>query len=142
MAFSAQEGKEFFRDWLTHFAKPLQFKRFLDVGCGAGTYGKIIQEVFVLESLKGEIKIHAIEAFEPYIERHGLKRIYDDIAVTDIMDVGSSDVEDYDLIICGDVLEHLSLDDAADVVACLSTKCRFLWGALPLKVEGRSWSAG
>lgn len=135
MAFSASEGKEFFRDWLVHFAKPLGFTRFLDVGCGAGWYGKIIREVF-----ERTVQVHAVEAFQEYVFRHKLGEKYDRIICRDVRDI-CSDTESYDLIIAGDVLEHLTKEDAIKVVNALLPKCRFLWGALPLQM-GRPWSTG
>jgi 2-polyprenyl-3-methyl-5-hydroxy-6-metoxy-1,4-benzoquinol methylase len=135
MAFSSSEGKEFFRDWLNHVARPLGFKRFLDVGCGAGLYGKIIREVF-----GPEVIIDAIEVFPDYIFRFDLPSIYNEIYIEDIR-VFMDQVEDYDLIIAGDILEHLTKTDAVRVVDGLRPQCRFFWAALPVKI-GRPWSVG
>ena len=136
MAFSAQEGKGFFKDWLIHVARPLEFKRFLDVGCGAGLYGDIIREVF-----GKEVQVDAVEGFAEYVVRYNLLSKYDRVFLEDIRKV-SSKMEDYDLIVCGDVLEHIDKADAMRVVSDLCLASRFLWGALPLKVEGRQWSTG
>lgn len=136
MAFSAQEGKGFFKDWLIHFAKPLGFKRFLDVGCGAGLYGDIIREVF-----GREVRVDAVERFAEYVVRYDLLKKYDNVFLEDIRQVHTL-LGEYDLVICGDVLEHLEMIEAAEVVRGLSLDCRFLWGALPIKVEGRAWSTG
>lgn len=138
MAFSAQEGKGFFQDWLIHFAKPLGFKRFLDVGCGAGLYGDIIRDVF---GHGNGIVVDAVEPFAEYVPRHGLLQKYDKVFLEDIRD-SYSKLGEYDLIICGDVLEHLTKEDAIRVVEGLSLDCKFLWGALPIKVSGRDWSTG
>ncbi len=135
MAFSSSEGKLFFSDWLTHFAKPLGFKRFLDIGCGAGGYGILIREVF-----DGTVKIHAVEPFKEYIWRHKLTETYDEVICRDIRDI-LHEIEQYDLIIAGDVLEHLAKEQAIDVVSGVLPKCRFFWGALPISV-GKPWSIG
>ena len=136
MAFSAHEGKEFFKDWLTNFAAPLQFKRVLDIGCGAGWYGKILRDVF-----KSGITIDAVEIFSAYIDRHSLRAIYDQIIVNDIMSIYKN-LPNYDLIIMGDVLEHLPKPQAIELVKGVRGKSRFLWCALPLIVEGKAWSTG
>jgi SAM-dependent methyltransferase len=135
MAFSADEGKGLFKDWLTHLAKPLGFKRFLDVGCGAGVYGDIIREVF-----QRDVEIDAVEPFIVYVIRHGLTKKYDNIIVDDIRDAYPM-IEKYDLIIAGDVLEHLTKAQAVEVVNGLLPKCRFFWGAMPVEM-GRPWSYG
>ena len=148
MAFSAQEGKGFFKDWLINFAKPLGFTRFLDVGCGAGWYGDIIRETHGLDPAKYDpsqavpyvVQLDAVEAFVEYIIRYNLKDKYDRIIMEDITRV-YDEVGDYDLIVMGDVIEHLEMDDAIEVVNGLLPHCRFLWGALPLEV-GRPWSTG
>ena len=136
MAFSSSEGKLFFRDWLIHVAKPLGLTSFLDVGCGAGLYGDIIREVF-----GKNVQIDAVEPFVEYITRHDLKAKYDRIYMEDIRDACYR-LENYDLIVCGDVLEHLGYGEALAAVLELKGHCRFLWGALPIKVEGRAWSTG
>ncbi len=135
MAFSSSEGKEFFRDWLNHVAKPLGFRIFLDIGCGAGLYGKIIREVF-----GRNVFIVGVEIFEDYVERFSLDNIYNAIHCEDIR-VMAGDLAPVDLIIAGDVLEHLTKEEAIKVVNALRPKCRFLWAALPLKI-GRPWSVG
>ncbi len=135
MAFSSSEGKEFFRDWLNHVGKALQFKTFLDVGCGAGLYGKILREVFGEDAT-----IDAIDIFPEYVSRHNLNAIYNEIFIEDIR-LSYSRVNPYNLIVTGDVLEHLTKEDAIKVVDGLKTKCRFLWAALPVSI-GRTWSTG
>jgi SAM-dependent methyltransferase len=135
MAFSSSEGKEFFRDWLNHVAKPLQFKTFLDVGCGAGLYGKIIREVF-----GKEVRVEGVDIFQPYVNQFKIDEIYDEVFINDIRLIYDQ-FEPRDLIIAGDVLEHLSKKEAIKVVYGLQKRCRFLWAALPLKI-GRPWSVG
>jgi predicted TPR repeat methyltransferase len=138
MAFSSSEGKEFFRDWMIHVARPLGFTRFLDVGCGSGLYGKIIREV-----MGNEVKIAGIEIFPDYVKQFNLKDIYNEVAIADILYISREHVRmpQFSLIIAGDVLEHLSKADAVEVVSNLKKKCKFLWAALPVKI-GRPWSVG
>ncbi len=137
MAFSASEGKEFFRDWLVHFAKPQGFKTFLDIGCGAGLYGKIIRQVYS----KGGLLLAGVDIFPEYVTRFNLKKIYDIIIIGDIRNFPKEMIPPIDLIITGDVLEHLTKEDAVSVVDKLRSRCRFLWAALPVKI-GRPWSVG
>ena len=134
-AFSSSEGKQLFTDWLQHVAKPLGFKTFMDIGCGAGQYGEIIRTVF-----GKEVYVHAVDVFEEYITRHSLSEKYDVVLTRDIREVADS-LNAYDLIVCGDCIEHMPKADAVKVVNILSSKCKFLWGALPIRI-GRPWSMG
>jgi SAM-dependent methyltransferase len=137
MAHSVDEGKGFFEDWLAHFARPLNFSRFLDIGCGAGVYGKIIRLVFA-----ERVQIDAIEIFPEYVRRYNLGRIYDEVVIGDIRNREIIEgIAEYDLIIMGDVLEHLEAYDAVRIAKEMSRKAKFLWCALPLKMD-RPWSRG
>ena len=46
------------------------------------------------------------------------------------------------LIILGDILEHLSKNDAINVWTMLKFHAKFLWISLPIKVPDRNWSFG
>lgn len=136
MAFSSSEGKLCFRDWLIHMAKPLGYTRFLDIGCGAGLYGQIIREV-----LGKTVGVDAVEVFQEYIFRHQLGRIYDKIICRDIREI-CGEIGIYDLIVWGDGPEHFERSEVERIMGFLKDRCRFIWTALPIKIEGKSWSAG
>jgi SAM-dependent methyltransferase len=89
-----------------HFLKNLVKRiRILDVGPGCGTYSHLLKEHFP--------NMDAIEIFPTYIEQFDLHSKYNKIIVGDIKDF---DFRDYDYIIMGDVLEHLSVKDAQQVI--------------------------
>ena len=102
-----------------HFIVGVQPRSVLDVGCGFGTWGFLCREH--LDVFNGrvwpkdwEIRIDAIEFFEPYIMAHQ-RALYNDIRIGDIREA-SLDCGHYDLIIAGDVIEHLDKKDAEDVL--------------------------
>ena len=86
--------------WLITELKPTTV---VDVGPGAGKYGSIVRE------LLPDTKTTAVEIWEPYVETYGLRSIYDEVFITD-----ARTFDDYsvDLVILGDVLEHMSREDA------------------------------
>jgi len=89
-----------------HFLKNLVKRiRILDVGPGCGTYSHLLKEHFP--------NMDAIEIFPNYIEQFDLGSKYNKVIVGDIKDF---DFRDYDYIIMGDVLEHLSVKDAQQVI--------------------------
>jgi 2-polyprenyl-3-methyl-5-hydroxy-6-metoxy-1,4-benzoquinol methylase len=142
MAFSSSEGKKLFADFLYHFSCDQKYRKFLDVGAGAGLYADIIHETFKDVPLRGEeYSIDAVEAFPGYITRYNLMNKYNRVFLQDIRNSFEVLDNDYDVIICGDVLEHLTKDEAISVIDGLKKKCRFVWCSLPIKY-GRPWSHG
>lgn len=133
MAFSADEGKEFFKEWLRFFSIGNDaITSILDIGPGAGIYADLARKV------NPAFRIDAIEIYEPYVHRFGLKRKYDSILVEDAVGV---ELDDYDLIILGDVFEHVDGVTAANWWRELKTKARFIWLSLPVE-RFREWFWG
>lgn len=79
-------------------------KTILDVGAGKGTYCRILHRVH-------GVTIDAVEIWEPYIDHYALRSRYREVFVTDARDL-PPEAFAYDLVIFGDVLEHLSRPDA------------------------------
>jgi len=71
-------------------------KRLLDVGPGCGTYSTLLRS--------SGYRIDAVEIYEPYVEQFNLRSKYDNVYIKDILNF---DIQDYDVIILGDVLEHI-----------------------------------
>ena len=83
--------------------------KILDVGCGQGTYWTL-----ALQSHKS-FEIDAVEIWEPYIEQFNLREKYDRVFVDDIRGWSEEDFAGYDLVIFGDVLEHMSHTESVGV---------------------------
>jgi SAM-dependent methyltransferase len=99
----------------------------LDVGCGFGLWGFLCREYLdvINERVQPEswrTRIDGIELFEPYILAHQ-RALYSSIQIADIRDVAAS-VDEYDLIITGDVIEHLDKADGEAVISLLYQKAR------------------
>jgi len=113
----------------------------MDVGPGAGAYGhlirKVIPEVKKYNKLEGFV-LHACEPFEAYHVEYQLKNIYDKVYPELIQDKLKT-MQNYDLIIFGDILEHLERDVAIDVFRQSREKAKFVWLCLPILVL-RNWS--
>lgn len=78
----------------------------LDVGAGQGKYRLLLPR---------HTRFDACEIWEPTVDAEGLRTLYRAVFVRDVVDlVGESwwDQDPYDLVIMGDVLEHLTVDDA------------------------------
>lgn len=79
----------------------------LDVGAGAGTYAHLFAQHFPGCRRTG------IEVWGPYVDRFGLRELYHDLIVADVRDLDPLPAAD--VVICGDVLEHMSADEAVKV---------------------------
>ena len=106
-----------------------QPKSVLDVGCGFGKWGYLCREY--LDAFNGRFRpedwttrIDGVEFFEPYIFEHQ-RALYSDILIGDIRDLIDG-LDDYDLIIAGDVIEHMHKDEAEVIVEKLYNKARKL----------------
>jgi hypothetical protein len=98
MPFSCNVLKE---DVRVYFSKYIESGvRILDVGIGVGTYGKLLKNM--------GYKMDGIEAWLPYIMKYDLTKLYDNVIIGNVM---TYDTSNYDVIIMGDILEHLSIDD-------------------------------
>lgn len=81
----------------------------IDVGAGDGRWGRL---------LKGKVqRLIAIEAWGKYVERYHLRDIYDEVFVEDAKNFQAWD--DFDVVILGDVLEHLHRSDALKLIETL-----------------------
>lgn len=112
----------------------------LDVGCGFGLWGFLCREYLDVmeERVQPEawrIRIDGIELFEPYIQTHQ-RALYTNVTIGDIRDLAPK-VNQYELIIAGDVIEHLDKEDGERVIEQLYEKAtRALLVNIPL---GDGW---
>ena len=90
----------------------------LDVGPGVGTYADLFKEHKINNS------VDAVEIYDRYVEAYGLKDKYRNVFVDDIVDF---DCSNYDFVILGDVLEHLTIENANKVL----NKCKNVLVAVP-----------
>lgn len=104
--WSAEEG----RAWTRERVAALNPFTVLDVGPGAGAYADLLWGAVPNLAVMDAVEIH-----EPYIERFGLREKYDTVTVADAVDFLEKLERrelDYDVVILGDVLEHVEHDRA------------------------------
>ncbi|MDZ4859950.1 MAG: tetratricopeptide repeat protein [Candidatus Hydrogenedentes bacterium] len=118
----------------------LRPKSILDIGCGFGMWGflsRMYLDVSEERVQPRDWKLHVdgIELFEPYIQSHQ-RALYSNIIIGDIRELAPK-VDNYELIIAGDVIEHLDKDDGETVIEHLYEKAtRALLVNIPL---GEGW---
>lgn len=98
----------------------------LDVGACDGKWGKLLNDFLIIDG---------IEIYKDNIGKHKLNDIYRKVYLGDIRNFTFNH---YDLIIFGDVLEHMSVEDAQKVLAYAWDRCRNLIVAVPYQWVNRS----
>lgn len=84
----------------------------IDIGSGIGTYADLLKPI-------GYNSIDAVEVFEPYIEAYDLKSKYRSVFCQNIIE-SELFLDDYNLAILGDVVEHMTYADSLIVLKKLS----------------------
>lgn len=92
----------------------------LDVGAGEGTYLNYLQDYF--------INIEAVEVFKPNIDNFKLEERYNKVYNANIKDFK---YDFYDIIIFGDVIEHLEVNEAQEVLEYALNRCNEMIVAVP-----------
>lgn len=106
----------FNKDIVAHI-KALKPRAVLDIGAGKGKYGDICNSL--------GIPVDAIEPVASYVNEFNLKSKYRNVFEMDAKSFFALDREHkYDLIIAGDVMEHLYLYDAISVIDAMLYKAR------------------
>lgn len=114
---------EYFKDEIAEYLKK-GFKksaRILDVGCGEGTYYNLLGKYFP--------NIEGVEVFKPNIENYQLESKYKKVYCIDIKDFIYP--HKYDIVIFGDIIEHLEAEEADKVLRYALNRCKEMVVALP-----------
>lgn len=119
---SADEGKEVIANWLHEIAP----KTVIDVGPGQGVYARIARHV------DPAVRVIGVEVFFPSVREYELRRLYSDIVIADVRWLSWDRLVNKfspDVVILGDVLEHMRRDEAIEVMDALS------WRNIPALVS-------
>lgn len=120
MPYSSGEGKE----WARARYEATRPGTVLEVGPGAGMWSKLLRPVH-----RGHWT--AVEVFAPYVDRFGLNDLYDEVIVQDVRETPAA-MFAVDLVIMGDVIEHLERGDGLLVLAKARKHARRILLATPI----------
>lgn len=118
MPSSEKGGKKESAEWVAS----KDIKTVLDVGPGVGTYSNLFKDHGI------ELQIDGIEIWEPYVDKYGLRDKYNNVFIEDIRNWSNFD---YDLVIFGDILEHMTKDEAIAVWDKTSKSAKYAIISIP-----------
>ena len=109
----------------------------VDIGPGEGTYADLLRPLFPAA------RFIAVEKWAPYIRRFGLEQKYDQVIVADGAWLDWQRAADgAELVIFGDVLEHMAEDDARRCWHQARARARWVLLSIPIKYHPQGESEG
>lgn len=127
MPTSAEIGKPWMANQIHQLAPA---NKILDIGCGAGAYARLCQQVGVRPT-----ELVGLDIFAMYAGVYDLQSKYDRLIFADVRDWAW---ETADLAILGDVVEHMHRNEAIKVVEDALDACDNVLVSLPIVV----WEQG
>ena len=129
---SYTEGKEFLEGWIR--GRFPEGSTCLDVGACDGNWFNRLGEYLVMD---------AVEIWQPNIEKHRLEDKYRQVFCGDAAELAYGD---YDLVIFGDVIEHMTVEQAQQAIGYANEHCREILAAVPFlyrqgPMYGNRWEA-
>jgi hypothetical protein len=121
-------------------------RRVLDVGVGFGKWGYLLREA--LDFIDGRVERDEWQARIDGIDARSYDAplaawVYDDVRIADVLDA-AGDIEGYDLVVLGDVIEHFEKADGLALLRALLARNRNVLVVTPFfyfgqEVEGNPY---
>ena len=110
----------------------------IDIGPGAGKYGRMIRELREQGALIG--RSEAIEIDQQYVDHFGLREIYDVLEVGDATTLPDRAPDArWDIVILGDVLEHFRKSRGVDLIDYLYYRAKYILLVIPIDYVQGAW---
>lgn len=114
-----------------------------DIGCGDGTYARLMNDRRTTQNWVG------VEIWKPYITQYGLWGYYNMVYTVDARTYPFQGrvSKETDLVIFGDVLEHMPEDDARKLILKAKENFRWILVSIPIvhapqgEVDGNPYEA-
>jgi len=126
-----------FDHWVGGMIGLLQPAKVLDIGPGAGKYGRIVREV----AAKDDFTSHttAIEIDESYVEEFQLRDIYDEVIVDNALNLIDKPQTRFDLVLIGDCIEHIRKSAGIDLLNFLIYRTGYICVVYPDRFIQDDW---
>lgn len=141
MPGSMPEGKQFIKDYLA----TIPIKRILDIGPGSGNYYDLLTKRGEYRDYPGDpilgIEWVAVEIYSDYIDIFNLREKYSSILICDVYDMEWDEGINFDVVILGDVLEHMPEYHGVEVIRRAVEHSKVVVLSLPIidYPQGESW---
>lgn len=106
----------------------LQMSRILDIGVGQGTYSDLLRSAGICQHTEWV----GIEVWQPYITQYQLTNKYHVIINQDVRTLDWSRMGQYDVAFAGDVLEHMTKEQACELVDNILDHVNILIMSIPV----------
>jgi predicted TPR repeat methyltransferase len=127
MSYSLKSGKAETLAWFT--ANESTIDTIVDIGPGSGTYIKLIKEE---AGCCANATWIGVEIWEPYIEEYNLKNRYTRILNQDVRTIDWAALTP-NVVIAGDVLEHMTKEEAIILVDKILSVAKTLIVSIPIR---------
>lgn len=124
MPYSSKSGKAWIERLVLRFINVCNHNSILDVGAGAGTYSDLFR------ARLPQTHFTALEIWEPYHSTFQLAQKYDVLRTDDVRTFAPE--ERYGITFLGDVLEHMTKDEALQVYEKLLAASDFVFISIPI----------
>lgn len=109
--------KEFKEHLIKYFNNEIKI---LDVGCGSGGYFELLNNHFQ--------NIDGIEIYPNYVQMFNLDTKYKRLIIGDIL---KQDLIDWEYFIMGDIIEHLTYEEASQLIENIHNSNKYMMIAVP-----------
>lgn len=121
-------SKKVFDDAVAEIVRLIRPRSFLDLGAGAGKYGKLVRRACPRCVVTG------IEIEQEYIDKFNLTAIYDTIVCDDVSVLLDQAIDShFDIVMAGDLLEHLRKSAGVDLLHFLIYRTSFIIAIYPVR---------
>jgi SAM-dependent methyltransferase len=119
--------------WVSTMIDLLQPSSVLDIGAGAGKYGRMIR------AKSNPTRITAIEIDPIYVEQFRLRELYDEVILADATCLIKQPRIRYDLVMIGDCIEHMRKSDGIDLLNFLIYRSGYICIVYPDRFVQDDW---
>jgi predicted TPR repeat methyltransferase len=126
MPTSSKLGKKEIIEWISD--NKLSIHRILDLGAGSGTYSKLLSK----SNLREGIELVGVEVWKPYISEFKLEELYDTLIAEDVRKIDWKSLGNFDVVFAGDILEHMTKEEAVLLVSNLLETSKTLIMSIPI----------
>lgn len=123
-----------FDDRILNWILTHPYPNYIDIGPGEGKYGRMIKSVFPAA------KVIGVEVEARYIDLYDLRAVYDEVHPADALEwFADKESDNFDIVIMGDVLEHLWKSEGLDLLHFLVYRTRYIILTYPTAYKQGAW---